>query len=154
MTGIDTITILKLTMAAAASTAVIVEDIQHRRISNRLCAVLLLTGAFSAGFCHGWNGLADGLLGASLAFLVFLIPYGLGGLGGGDVKLMAGFGALIGIGGVLPALLLVAVAGALTAVGCLVWTHFCGRAVPVAIPYAPAIVAGSLLVAFSQIGAK
>ena len=36
-------------------------------------------------------------LGAAVAgFAVFLVFYCLGGMGGGDVKLMAGFGALLG----------------------------------------------------------
>jgi prepilin peptidase CpaA len=154
MTGIDSISILKFTLAAAVSAAVVMEDIQHRRIPNKFCAVLLLTGTLLGGFCRGWSGLADGLLGAVLGFVVFLIPYGLGGLGGGDVKLMAGFGALIGAHGVLPALLLVSIAGAATSIVYLLWTRLRGQAIPVAIPYAPAIVAGSMLVAFSQMGAR
>jgi len=154
MTNIDTISILKLTLAAGVSAAVVVDDIRHRRISNTLCALLLLTGTLSFGFARGWSGLADGFLGAALGFVVFLIPYGLGGLGGGDVKLMAGFGAVIGMHGVLPALVLVAVAGAATSVFYLLWSRLRRQSIPVAIPYAPAIVAGSLFVAFSQIGAK
>ena len=66
----------------------------------------------------------------AIGFVVFLIPYGMGGLGGGDVKLMAGFGALTGLAGRLPALLLVAVAGAATAIVFLVWTRLRGQAVP------------------------
>jgi prepilin peptidase CpaA len=154
MTSIATISILKVSLAAGASAAVVIEDLRHRQIPNIPCAVLLLIGALSAGLCRGWVGLADGLLGAAIGFAVFLIPYGLGGLGGGDVKLMAGFGALIGIQGVLPALLLVSMAGAATSILFLFWSRFRGQAVPVAIPYAPAIVAGSLLVAFSQLGAR
>jgi prepilin peptidase CpaA len=154
MSNVAFISILKLVLAAGISAAVVVDDVRHRQISNALCAVLLLTGTLSLGFSRGWSGLADGLLGATLGFVVFLIPYGLGGLGGGDVKLMAGFGALTGMHGVLPALVLVSVAGAATSILYLLWSRVRGTAVPVAIPYAPAIVAGSLLVAFSQIGAK
>jgi prepilin peptidase CpaA len=154
MSNVAFISILKLVLAAGISAAVVVDDVRHRQISNGLCAILLLTGTLSLGFSHGWSGLADGLLGATLGFVVFLIPYGLGGLGGGDVKLMAGFGALTGMHGVLPALVLVSVAGAATSVLYLLWSRVRGTAVPVAIPYAPAIVAGGLLVAFSQIGAK
>jgi len=154
MTGIATISILKLTLAVVVSTAVVAEDIRHRRIPNALCLVLLLIGTLSAGLCHGWSGFADGLLGAAIGFVIFLIPYGIGGLGGGDVKLMAGFGALTGMHGILPALVLAAFAGAATAILCLLWTRLRGQAVPAAIPYAPAIVAGSMLVAFSQIGAR
>jgi prepilin peptidase CpaA len=154
MTHIATISILKLALAAGVSAAVVMDDVRYRRISNSLCAVLLLTGTLSSGFSHGWSGLADGLLGATLGFVIFLIPYGLGGLGGGDVKLMAAFGALTGMHGVLPALLLVSVAGAATSILYLLWSRLRDQAIPIAIPYAPAIVAGSLLVAFSQIGAK
>jgi prepilin peptidase CpaA len=154
MTSIATISILKLTLVAGISAAVVIDDVRHRQIPNVLCAILLVTGALSAGLSRGWNGIADGLLGATLAFVVFLIPYGLGGLGGGDVKLMASFGALTGIHGVLPALVLVSAAGAATSILYLLWSRLRRQAIPVAIPYAPAIVAGSLVVAFSQIGAR
>jgi prepilin peptidase CpaA len=154
MTCIATISILKLVLAAGVSASVVLDDIRLRRIPNTPCAVLLLTGALSAGLCRGWAGLADGLLGAAIGFVVFLVPYGLGGLGGGDVKLMAGFGALTGLQGVVPALFLVSLAGAATSILYLLWSRVCGKRVPVAIPYAPAIVAGSLLVAFSQTGAR
>jgi prepilin peptidase CpaA len=154
MSNIPVISILKLALAAGVSTAVVMDDIRHRRISNMPCALLLLIGSGSAGFCRGWSGLADGLPGAALGFVIFLIPYGLGGLGGGDVKLMAGFGALTGIQGILPALLLVSIAGAGTALLYVSWSRLRGQSVPLAIPYAPAIVSGSLLVALSQIGAR
>ncbi len=154
MAGIATLSILKFALAAAVSAAAITVDIRHRQIPNALSAALLLIGILSAGFGRGWEGLADGMLGATLAFAVFLIPYLLGGMGGGDVKLMAGFGALTGARGVLPALLLVALAGAVTSVLFLIYRWLRGQAFCAAVPYAPAIVIGSLLVAASQIGAK
>jgi prepilin peptidase CpaA len=154
MAAIATLSILKFTLAAAVSIAAITVDIRHRQIPNALSAALLLIGILSAGLSRGWEGLADGMLGAALAFAVFLIPYLLGGMGGGDVKLMAGFGALTGAQGVLPALLLVAVAGAVTSVLFLLYRWLRGQAFCAAVPYAPAIVIGSLLVAASQIGAK
>src|ERR1700733_15328867 len=143
MITISAISILKLAAAAGVSAGVVMDDIRHRQIPNIPCAMLLCIGALSSGFSRGWSGLADGLLGATLGFAVFLIPYGLGGLGGGDVKLMAGFGALTGTHGVLPALLLVSMAGAATAILCLLWSRLRRQAIPVAIPYAPAIAAGS-----------
>ena len=45
---------------------------------------------------HGWRGAGSALLGTLAGASVFLIFYLLGGMGGGDVKLMAGFGALLG----------------------------------------------------------
>jgi len=154
MPSIAAISILKLTLAATVSIAAITVDIRHRQIPNALSVALLLIGIFPAGLTRGWAGLADVLLGAALGFAVFLVPYLLGGMGGGDVKLMAGFGALTGARGVLPALLLVAVAGATTSVLFLVYRRARGQAFCDAIPYAPAIVIGSLLVAASQIGAE
>ncbi len=46
---------------------------------------------------HGWRGAGSALLGTLAGAGVFLIFYLLGGMGGGDVKLMAGFGALLGV---------------------------------------------------------
>ena len=152
--NIDAITTLKLALAAGVSAAVVMDDILHRHISNRLCATLLAMGLLSSGIAGGWHGAADGLFGAALGFVVFLIPYGLGGLGGGDVKLMGGFGALTGLQGILPALVLVSVAGVATSVLFLLWSRLRARPLPVTVPYAPAIVAGSLLVTISQIGAR
>ena len=154
MTSVVSIPVLTFLLAAAVTAAVVVEDILHRRIPNVACAVLLLIGSLSAGLGGGWRGLAEGLLGAAVGFVVFLIPYGIGGLGGGDVKLMAALGSLTGVRGVIPALVLVAIIGAATAIVCLLWTRLRGKGTPVAIPYAPAIALGSLLVAFSQIGAN
>jgi len=154
MTGIATIAIVKLVLAAVVSAAAVTEDLRHRRIPNMLCAILLFTGIGSGGFSRGWTGVTDSLLGATLGCVVFLLPYGLGGMGGGDVKLMSGFGSLTGVQGVLPALFLVAVGGALTSILYLGFQRLRGQSIAQTIPYAPAIVTGSLLVAFSQIGVQ
>jgi Flp pilus assembly protein protease CpaA len=152
--SIASLSILKFALAAVVSAVAVTEDIRNRQIPNPLSTALLLIGILSAAFSRGWTGLADGVLGAALAFAVFLIPYLCGGMGGGDVKLMAGFGALIGAQSVLPALLLVAAAGAATSALFLIYRWLRGQAIRGAIPYAPAIVIGSLLVAASQIGAR
>ena len=152
MSTLSGIVLIKLGLALAVSLLVVIEDLRHRQIPNLFCALLLLIGTLSAGLSGGWRGLGDGLMAALLAFAVFLIPYTMGGLGGGDVKLMAAFGAVTGLQGVLPALVLVAIAGSITAVLYLVYSRIRGAAGPAAVPYAPAIVGGSLLVALSQIG--
>jgi prepilin peptidase CpaA len=154
MTSIANISLLKFVLAAAVSAAAITQDVRRRQIPNSLCAAVLLIGILSAGFSRGWPGLADGMLGATCAFAAFLVPYLLGGMGGGDVKLMAGFGALTGVHDIVPALLLVAVAGAATSVLFLVYQWLRGQTLCASIPYAPAIVIGSLLVSASHIGEK
>lgn len=154
MMSIETLPFLKFALACVVSAVAIAQDVRHRQIANPLSIALLLIGILSAGFSRGWVGLADGMIGATLGFAVFLIPYSLGGMGGGDVKLMAGFGALTGAQGILPALLLVAMAGAMTSLLFLACRWLRGRQFSDAIPYAPAIVIGGLLMAASQIGAK
>jgi prepilin peptidase CpaA len=154
MTTVVWFAILKFVLAAAVSCTAMLVDVRYRQIPNGFSLALLLIGIFSAALSRGCHGVVDAIIGAVLTFAVFLIPYLLGGMGGGDVKLMAGFGALIGIQGVLPALLLVAIAGALTSVLFLAYLRLRGRTLCAAIPYAPAIVVGSLLVAASQIGAR
>ena len=72
----------------------------------------------------------------------------LGGMGGGDVKLLAAFGALIGPGQTLQAIFWIALLGGLGAAGSVIWrawrsrTRRTGTAQDDFIPYAPAIVGG------------
>jgi prepilin peptidase CpaA len=94
--------------------------------------------------------------------VVFLIFYLLGGMGGGDVKLMAGFGAVLGVRQLLEAALWTAGCGGLMAVAVIAasqlrrfWTgrqRVSATEIPASgstlstrresIPYAPAIAAG------------
>jgi prepilin peptidase CpaA len=96
----------------------------------------------------GWKGLGMALLGAVAGFAVFLVFYVLGGMGGGDVKLMAGFGAVVGLSRVLEAAFWTALTGGLLAAAVIGFTTLRSRIRkngvkdPVAIPYAPAIVLG------------
>ena len=85
---------------------------------------------------------------------MFLIFYLMGGMGGGDVKLMAGFGALLGTGRLLEAALWTAGIGGIMALVALGWKALrrSSRAAETlsaeereqeaSIPYAPAIALG------------
>jgi prepilin peptidase CpaA len=99
-------------------------------------------------------------LGALAGGGVFLIFYVLGGMGGGDVKLMAGFGALLGPRGILEAAVWTAGCGGILAMGVIAagaLKRAFGRTqamanaaalaappatAPMYIPYAPAIALG------------
>lgn len=139
---------LALTFGIAASA----EDLWRRSVSNWISAAALVSGIGFHLWSQGLYGLIPALLGAVGGFLIFLIFYLLGGMGGGDVKLMAGLGSIIGVGHLVEASIFTAVIGAIVA--CLVLMVSAvlrligkgGRGEgPTAIPYAPAIALGVLL---------
>jgi prepilin peptidase CpaA len=123
--------------------------VKRRHIANWI-PVAALAGGFGWQIGrYGWQGAFWALAGAVAGFLVFLVFYLLGGMGGGDVKLMAGFGALLGTNRLLEAALWTAGVGGVFAVGALAWKSLKralqkGRSAD-SIPYAPAIAAGVLL---------
>jgi len=98
--------VILLTLAAVC-------DIRTHRIPNPLALAGLILGLV----WHGWRGGGAGLLlsleGVAVAALA-LLPYALGGLGAGDVKLLGAVGALMG-----PAFLLWTLLGTILAGGLL-----------------------------------
>jgi len=97
--------------------AAMIEDLGWRRVSNWTTGGAVAGGLIVHYLMKGWSGAWHSLLGALIGFGVFLVFYLLGGMGGGDVKLMSGFGALLGDGRILPAALLAAAAGGVMALG-------------------------------------
>ena len=128
--------------------AATIEDLARRTVSNWLSLAALVAGIGCHALAGGWMGLGMALLGAIAGFAVFLVFYVLGGMGGGDVKLMAGFGAVLGVSRVLEAAFWTALTGGLLAAAVIgfaaVKSYMRKNATkePVAIPYAPAIVLG------------
>jgi prepilin peptidase CpaA len=100
-------------LAYAATVAVI--DLATRRIPNVLTVLAAATGLLLGTAGGGLAGLAGALCGVLVALLAFLPMYLAGGMGAGDVKAMAAVGACVGVPGVLIAvgvtLLIGAVAG-------------------------------------------
>ncbi|CAN5783592.1 hypothetical protein BH23GEM11_BH23GEM11_08650 [soil metagenome] len=89
-------------------------DIAERRIPNWLVLTALVLGlAFRATL--GTGALLLGLLAAVLAFGFGVFFYLLGGLGAGDVKLMAGLAAFLGLEGLLTGLAVMAAVGVVMA---------------------------------------
>lgn len=116
------------------------DDLRRRAIANWISVGGLAAGLLYHTAVRGLPGMAWSAGGAALGFAVFLIFYCLGGMGAGDLKLSAAFGALLGPSGILLAALLAAPIGAVMAVACLVW-----RWRTRAIPYAPALTLGAWL---------
>ena len=137
-------------IAILVGLAAAVDDLTRRHIANWIPAAALAGGFGWQMGRGGWHGALAALGGAIAGFGVFLVFYLLGGMGGGDVKLMAGFGALLGAGRLLEAALWTAGVGGVLAVAVIAWKWMArklGRQAVEpgereAIPYAPAIVLG------------
>jgi prepilin peptidase CpaA len=87
-------------------------DLRSRQIPDALSVCLLLLALASTAFhLHGvgWIDMAGGLL---FGFAAGLILFALGGFGGGDVKLVAALGAVLGFKAELGVLFYVALLGA------------------------------------------
>jgi len=141
-------------IAILVGLAAMIDDLKRRQIANWIPLSALAAGfGWQIGH-YGLRGLLDAGIGTVTGFAVFLIFYLLGGMGGGDVKLMAGFGALLGFNQLVAAALWTAGVGGLIAAGVLgvrAVRRALGRAkgaVPTeeagqdSIPYAPAIALG------------
>jgi prepilin peptidase CpaA len=108
-------------IAIAVGLAAVMDDLKRRHIANWIPAAALAGGFGWQIGSAGWAGALSATLGTAAGFAVFLVFYLMGGMGGGDVKLMAGFGALLGPGQLLQAALWTAGVGGILAVCALGW---------------------------------
>ena len=102
-----------LIFAVAIAAAGAAEDVRCSRIPNWLTYSGLLAALIIRGALLGWPGLKAGLLGVVAAAGLFYILFLVGGMGGGDVKLMAAVGASVGVGQAVALLISAAVTGGL-----------------------------------------
>ncbi|MHB8927077.1 MAG: A24 family peptidase [Bacillota bacterium] len=133
-------------------------DLRYRRIPNWLTVLGVVAGlAVNAAGGRLWFAVAGMVVG----FLVLLVPYLFGGVGAGDVKLLAAFGSMIGpsvlrgtligviLGGV-GALWLIACEGKLMSLARDTLAFFAGGGVPrphvrSTLPYAVFLSAGVII---------
>jgi prepilin peptidase CpaA len=88
-------------------------DCRTRRIPNKLTLPLAIAGILQS-FCALHTATpGQALLGFTAGFGLMILPFALGAMGGGDVKLMAGVGAWIGPERVLMVFLVAAIIGML-----------------------------------------
>ncbi len=71
-------------------------DSTQRKIPNKITMPAILIGVIWSTVNSGLDGFLFSVLGFLLGFAVFLVPYIFGGIGAGDVKLMAAIGSLMG----------------------------------------------------------
>jgi len=74
----------------------VVTDVWMRRIPNAISGPAMLIGIALNTAHMGTAGLLDSLSGLGVTIGVLLWPFAMGGIGGGDVKMMGAIGALLG----------------------------------------------------------
>src|SRR5688572_10689038 len=71
-------------------------DGKELRVPNWITFPMVLSGIAFNVWMSGWSGLGAALLGTVVGLATLLPLYSVGGMGAGDVKLMAGMGAWLG----------------------------------------------------------
>ena len=74
----------------------VVTDLARGMVYNRVTLPAMFLGLCLGFFQAGWSGLGVAAVGLLIGGGIFLIPFMLRAVGGGDVKMMAGVGALAG----------------------------------------------------------
>jgi len=119
-------------------------DVTQRRIPNPLILIGLSLGLVLQGMEHGAHGLVNALMGAGLALAVYIIPFAMRQVGGGDVKLAMVFGTFIGPMPTLWVILGGTVLNGLIALGLLITRRVLlarGRSIPPKLEQVPKAVA-------------
>ena len=110
----------ELVYPAAASVCSIIGsvfDVKSRRVPNLLTGPAVLFGLLLHLSLGGWHDLFNSAAAGLICGLVFLIFYLAGGMGAGDVKLIAAVGCLCGLHYIVFILALTGIAGGVMALG-------------------------------------
>ncbi len=121
MTAVHWITLAIAAIAAAC-------DLRWRRIPNLLTFGTALAGLAYHLLLNGVSGLGQSAAGWLVGAAIFIVPFALRGLGGGDVKLLAALGAWVGPYEVLWLALYAGIAGGVMAVAVAVATGYMRKA--------------------------
>jgi prepilin peptidase CpaA len=117
-----------LAVAAVAVGAAIC-DLSTRRIPNVLTFGAAGVAIVTHVVLNGWTGLLLAASGWAVGLALFFPVFALGGMGAGDVKLLAAIGAWLGPGGAVLTALYGALAGGVLAVGVALARGYLGVAV-------------------------
>ncbi len=97
------------------------------KVPNWLTFPMIVGGWAYSGFAFGWEGLGWSIGGTALGLALLLPAYAIGGMGAGDVKLLAGVGAWVWATVTLGAFCVSAIVGGLIAVAMVLfrrgWRH-------------------------------
>lgn len=93
----------------------VITDLRERKIYNKVLLPFLILAFGLHLFTDGWSGLTASAVGLLVGLAILIIPYFMGGMGAGDVKLLAVIGAIKGISFVLMTSLYMALVGGIIA---------------------------------------
>ena len=71
-------------------------DVKERKIPNKITFTGIMIGLIFNLITGGWTGLLASIGGMLAGLAIFFLPFVMGGMGAGDVKLMGAIGALMG----------------------------------------------------------
>ncbi len=91
------------------------------KVPNWITFPMILSGWAVSAYSFGWEGLAWSLVGTIVGLALLLPAYAVGGMGAGDVKLLAGVGAWVGASTTFYAFCVSAVIGGIIAVGMILY---------------------------------
>ncbi|MFC2947312.1 A24 family peptidase [Virgibacillus sediminis] len=95
----------------------VITDVRSRKIYNKVIYPSLMVTFIYHFATFGWDGLSHSFLGFLIGFGLLLIPYFMGGMGAGDVKLLGLIGAMKGGAFVFQSFFYIAIIGAIIALG-------------------------------------
>ncbi len=129
-------------VAFAIAVIAVICDLHSRRIPNLLTFGAAFAGIAIHGYYSGISGVTSALIGWVAGAAIFFPVFALGGMGGGDIKLLAMIGAWLGAIGVIQTILVAPLAGLLLGLG---WT-LVQRRFDAPFGFAPAIAVGAIAV--------
>jgi prepilin peptidase CpaA len=88
---------IPLIVVVAAALIAAATDIWKFKVYNVLTVPVMFGGLAYHAFIGGWAGLGGSAVGLAFGFAILLLFYTMGGMGAGDVKLMAAVGAWLGM---------------------------------------------------------
>jgi prepilin peptidase CpaA len=97
-----------------------VTDLRSSKIPNWLTMSAMAGGLLGHSLINGLSGLLFSVKGFGLGLAMFLVLYIIGGMGAGDVKLLAAVGSFIGAEGVLSAGIMAMLLGGLYAMAMMI----------------------------------
>src|SRR5262250_53768 len=103
-------------LAVAVAILACVSDLRTRRIPNALTFGAAIVAVSIHSALGGVNGLLIGVVGWLVGIALFFPFFALGGLGGGDVKLLGAIGACLGPASIVFVGFYTAIAGGMLAV--------------------------------------